>query len=108
MNGELNLMPVNTILTDLSDALIDGIIELDNAISNKYGESFGNEISIRFTSAYSAFNDLMRGRISEEEYWECLYLEGLWGDTLSIADMRDLFTLNMKRPYLEYSIYIID
>ena len=77
MNGELNLMPVTTILTDLSDVLIGGIIGLDNAISNKYGESFGNEISIRFVSAYSAFNDLMRGRISEEEYWECLYLEGL-------------------------------
>lgn len=97
MNGELNLMSVTTILTDLSDVLIGGMIGLDDIISNKYGECFGNEFSIRFASTYSVFNDLMRGRISEEEYWECLYLDSLWSGILSIADMKNLFALNMKK-----------
>ena len=97
MNGKLNLMSVTTILTDLSDVLIGGMIGLDDVISNKYGESFGNEFSIRFASTYSVFNDLMRGRISEEEYWGCLYSDGLWSDTLSITDMKNLFALNMKK-----------
>ena len=97
MKAELGSISITTVLTDLSDVLIGGIIGLDDVIAVRYGENVSREFSKRFRDNYPNFNDLMRGVISEEEYWELFSRGEAWSDGFSTSLVRELFVLNMQK-----------
>lgn len=97
------------ILTDLSDVLINGIYGIGDRIAerylpkyiDKYGETEGKrrikEISQwvwdQVQSAEDKFNDLMRGKITEDEFWDYAFEEN---DGI-IKAVKAAFAENLKR-----------
>ena len=66
-----------TILTDLSDVLIQGVKQTASAIADDFGSYAGVECYRRLHATYDPyFLDLLRGKLTEDEYCEIFFSDG--------------------------------
>ena len=61
------------ILTDLSEVLIRGLYGTQDILAEKYGPLAGEAFWARHESTYGKFQELMRGKITEAEYWDYFF-----------------------------------
>ena len=61
------------ILTDLSEVLIRGLYGTQDILAEKYGSLAGEAFWARHESTYGKFQELMRGKITEAEYWDYFF-----------------------------------
>ncbi len=82
------------ILTDLSDVLIKGIYGIDKLVAERYGADAGKRSWERHLEIEEDFRELLRGGMSEDDYWRLFMQKGNW--PFSIQDIKDLFSENLK------------
>lgn len=97
MDIDNDLMSVTTILTDLSEVLIGGIIGLDDIIAKEYGKLLGDRFATGLEKSYPCYKDLMRGMITEAEFWKTLSEKLARRNGLSMLYVQELFKANMRK-----------
>lgn len=66
------------ILTDLSDVLVEGVGGAAKLITKRYGKLVGIACILRLKATEENFKELLRGKISEEEYFTKFLSKGKW------------------------------
>lgn len=91
---------VTTLLTDLSEVLINGIDGLEWVLANKYYKDPADQAAFarRFLERRAEMDDcfciLMRGDLTETEYWEAFLQGGDW--PFDIAGVKSGFSQNLR------------
>lgn len=66
------------IFTNLSDVLIKGVNETKNYVKSHYGQTVGEDYANKLHSTRPAFDQLLRGQMSEDSYWQIVLGDGKW------------------------------
>ncbi|MBQ3348275.1 HAD-IA family hydrolase [Candidatus Saccharibacteria bacterium] len=66
------------ILTDLSEVLIRGVIGADQYIKERYGVKVAESCVLRHRAINERFCDMLRGRLTEDQYWETFFSGHSW------------------------------
>ena len=83
------------ILSDLSEVLINGLYDLEKIIAKRYGEAVGEAFLARRRSIYEdTFIEVLRGRCSEDTYWQKFMEEGEW--PFNVEDIKRCVSENLK------------
>ena len=83
------------ILSDLSEVLIMGLYDLEKIIAKHYGEAVGEAFLARRRSIYEdTFIEVLRGRCSEDAYWQKFMEEGEW--PFNVEDIKRCVSENLK------------
>ncbi|MBR3254331.1 hypothetical protein IKF88_01190 [Candidatus Saccharibacteria bacterium] len=83
------------ILTDLSDVLIHGLYGADEIIAERYGKNVAEAFWQRHLETEEDFRELMRGKMSEDDYWQRLLQGDDW--PFGIREIEDVFSENLRR-----------
>lgn len=82
------------ILSDLSDVLIGGLRDTAILVYQKFGDKASRECWRRFDETEKEFGDLMRGKITEEEYYDVFFANGM---LFTREDLADFFSASFQR-----------
>ncbi|MBQ3445642.1 HAD-IA family hydrolase [Candidatus Saccharibacteria bacterium] len=88
------------ILSDLSEVHIRGIRGTERFIAEKFAVSSVGKKGLadkcwrRHAAVNGAFRDLLRGRISEDEYWQEFFAKGQW--LFTIDDAKEALSKNLQ------------
>ena len=83
------------ILTDLSDVLIHGLYGIEEVLARRYGKDIASKFWQRHLETEEDFHELMRGGMSEDEYWCRLIREGDW--PFGIQEIETIFSGNLMK-----------
>ena len=83
------------ILTDLSDVLIHGLYGVDKILAKHYGKNAAETFWQRHLETEEDFRELMRGNMSEDDYWRLLLQGNDW--PFGIQEIKDIFSENLRR-----------
>ena len=92
------------ILSDVSGVLLHGIDGMEKIICRDYGLDVADSVFRRFRDMNNVFRDLLRGKMSEDEYWRIFFQEGTW--PFSIEGAKRMLSENLARdPLYTKDIY---
>lgn len=94
---------IKNIIFDLSEVLISGYAGIQTLIEKKYG-ILAEEFLERKREKNERFLDLMRGNLTEEQYWEELLSEMNW--SITIEDLKATVREYLNQP-VEGTIEIV-
>lgn len=80
------------IFTDLSDVLIKGVLGVKEIINKRYDTDIAMKFVERKNEVYGQFEELMRGCITEDRFWEAFLSEGSW--PFGIEEMKSFLSYN--------------
>ena len=83
------------ILTDLSDVLIHGLYEIEGIFAERYDQNVARIFGQRHLETREDFNELMRGKMREDEYWY-LFMQG-YSWPCDIQEIKSTFSENLKK-----------
>lgn len=83
------------ILTDLSDVLVRGVNGLNEVVTKHYDAETANRFMRRFAESNLDFCELMRGRMTEDEYCRILLRTNHW--PFGVQEVKQFFTENIKK-----------
>lgn len=83
------------ILSDLSEVLINGVEEVGRAVANEYGIEVGKKCFDRLDETKAEFNDLMRGYITENEYFKIFLSGSEW--PFQTEDLQQIFSEEFEK-----------
>ena len=86
---------IKNVIFDLSEVIISGYSEIEKYIEKKYDVS-AEEFLTRKRQLNERFLDLMRGNLTEEQYWEELLEETNWN--LTIEDLKVTVREYLNQP----------
>lgn len=81
------------ILTDLSEVLVQGLVGLEDLIDQQYDTSIAMNFFERKKTMTSRFEDLLRGCMTEDDFWDEFLSEGNF--PFGISEIKSLFSLNV-------------
>lgn len=81
------------ILSDLSEVMISGIVGTEKIIAARYGKAAGRKFHERHSEVNHVFCDLLRGKMTENEYWGIFFKEGEW--SFGVDEAKAAFGENM-------------
>ena len=82
------------ILSDFSEVFAGGMYGTENRIAEKFGKDEGEKFLRRRQAINGTFQDLMRGRMTEDEYWREFFRVGHY--RFDVADARKALSENFK------------
>lgn len=83
------------ILSDLSEVLIRGMYGIEEPIGKRYGRKVAKRFLKRRSEIDTIFEELMRGHLSEDVYWQVFFQEGKW--PFDKEEIKSLFSLNLAQ-----------
>ena len=83
------------ILTDLSEVLISGLFGIDNIITEHYNKDATKAFWARRLETDEEFRELLRGKMSEDEYWRLFAEKCKW--PFNIQALKMFFSKNMRK-----------
>ena len=83
------------ILTDLSDVLVRGVYGLNEVVTEQYDAETADRFMRRFAESNLDFCELMRGRMTEDEYCKKLLRSSHW--PFSVQEVKQFFSENIKK-----------
>ena len=83
------------ILTDLSEVFISGIYGTEKILATKFGDEAGKLFWDQHNKTYIEFENLMRGRMTEKEYWDIFFKKGEYPFTYK--DVNEAFAENLRK-----------
>ena len=84
-----------TILSDLSEVLCHGLYGIDEIVAERYGVETSLQFRLRLQDENETFRELLRGKMSEEEYWKKVIAGGDW--PFSIKEAKSMLSANMSK-----------
>ena len=81
--------------TDLSEVLIYGIFGIEDVIEHYYGETAVEKYARRKDEVWPMFRKLLRGCISENQFWEYFLRSGKW--PFGVEEIKHLFSINLAK-----------
>ncbi len=84
------------ILTDLSEVLIHGFPGTEKIVSERYGVSAGSKFWDRKCQLSDEFKELLRGQLSEDEFWKMIFQGDDW--EFGPEDAKAMFGENLSCP----------
>ncbi|MBR2855721.1 hypothetical protein IKE99_02135 [Candidatus Saccharibacteria bacterium] len=81
------------ILTDLSEVLIKGVYGMDRIIERNYGLEVSTSFMKRKYVMKSSFEDLMRGCMTEDQFWERFLSGQKW--PFGVTEIKGILSRNM-------------
>lgn len=66
------------ILTDLSEVLCRGVYGTDRLVRKAYGKKMSEQFLNRYDEVEAEFIELMRGHLTEDEFWDIFFKEDIW------------------------------
>ena len=102
------------ILSDLSEVHARGIIGTDRFLAAKYAVSSIGQKAIKdkcwrrqgVPTVQGAFKDLLRGRISEDEYWQEFFEKGRW--LFDMEDAKEALSKNLRDPLPDPATHVLE
>lgn len=83
------------IFTDLSEVLIRGFYGIEKLVAERFGKEVGDRFWQRHLEVNDDFQNLLRGRESEDEHWGKFFASGgNW--PFGIKDVKAMFSENMR------------
>ena len=83
------------ILTDLSDVLIHGLYEIEGIFAERYDRNVARIFGQRHLETEEDFNELMRGKMREDDYWR-LFMQG-YSWPCDIQEIKSVFSENLRK-----------
>lgn len=83
------------ILTDLSEVLIRGVPGAEEFIEERYDKEAAKKLVSRHHEINSTFQDLLRGSITEDAYWQEFFKEGNY--PFDAAEAREALSWNLTQ-----------
>lgn len=80
------------ILSDLSEVLIRGVYGIDRLIEESYGSAVADEFMARCDDVEPFFFELMRGHLTEDDYWGIFFSDDIW--PFGAEEVKTLVSLN--------------
>ena len=84
------------ILTDLSEVLIRGFYGTEKIVGNRYSKKVGERFWQRHLDTNDRFQDLLRGRMLEDEYWY-YFLDTNEKWPFGVEEVESMFSENMHQ-----------
>lgn len=85
------------ILTDLSEVLIRGFYGIETLVEESYGEEIAERFAERRRRCNPYFVELMRGHLTENQYWEIFLRDYDW--PFGAAEAKLILTFNLALGY---------
>lgn len=82
------------ICSDLSDVLIKGIYGFEKIVAARYGEDVAEKCLARHLETECYFHELLRGKMTEDEFWHIVLSEGDW--PFGIPEIKGIFSKNLR------------
>lgn len=83
------------IFSDLSDVLINGVYGVENIIEDYYDTDVAVKFVERKYEVYEEFENLMRGFMTEDQFWEMFLSKGNW--PFGVTELKVFLSHNFAR-----------
>ena len=85
------MLPI--IFTDLSEVLIHGVFGIEDRIEHYYGDRAAMKFAKRKDEFQEPFEKLMRGCMTEDQFWEMFLGRGNW--PFGVSEIKNMFSANL-------------